>query len=401
MGVKKIGATRREFFRQGAVAAGVAPAVLGSGGTAFGQLGKSDIQVGVIGTGGRGRAQLRAIVQVPNVRVAAICDINPASTEEALAIVGEHQPKTYTFHPDLLDQKDLDAIFVETPPHLHREQVVDALKTGHHCSAAKPLALTVNELKDIQQAVKSSKKILHVDQQLRYRPQYVEAMRRIHSGEIGKVGFVRAQRYGTWGGKIRVGEYQARKAWLYRVEQSGDTIVENQIHNIDIINWIMNDHPIRATGMGGQNMIEWEGNELLDNYGLTFEYPGNRYAIFSKISYAVSDLGGTFCHAYAEKAGADVSYNDGVTFYWREQGKAPTVINTAGVDGGLMNLRSVEAFFTAVREGKQPTANVDVGVDAALTSLLGRKAIYEKRVVEWDELLKEGAPPLPPLARFV
>jgi predicted dehydrogenase len=400
MGSRKGGATRREFFKQGAVAAGVAPAVLSST-SSFGQLGKSDIQVGVIGTGGRGRSELRAIVQMPKVRVAAICDINPAAIEEAMEIVGEHQPKTYTYHPDLLDHKDLDAIFVETPPHLHREQVVDALRTGHHCSSAKPLALTVNELESIEEAVKTTKKILHVDQQLRYRPQFVEALKRIHGGEIGKVGFIRAQRYGTWGGQRRDGDYQARKQWVNRVEQSGDTIVENQVHNIDVINWIMNDHPIRATGMGGQNMVEWEGNELLDNYGLTFEYPGNRYAIFSKISYAVSELSGTFCHAYAEKAGADVSYNNGVTFYWRKKGKQPTVIDAKGVDGGLMNLRSVEAFFTAIREGKEPTANVEVGKNAALTSLLGRKAIYEKRTIEWDELLKEGAPPLPPVSRLV
>jgi predicted dehydrogenase len=400
MKTKTSGATRREFFKQGAVAAGVAPAVLASG-NSFGQLGKSDIQVGIIGTGGRGRTVLRAVVKVPNVRVAAVCDINPASVEEALEVVGEHQPEKYSYHPDLLDQKGLDAILVETPPHLHREQVVDALKTGHHCSSAKPLALTVNELKDIEAAVRSSKKILHVDQQLRYRPQYVEAIKRIHDGEIGKVGFVRAQRYGTWGGTQRSGEHDARHFWLYRVEQSGDTIVENQIHNIDVINWVMNDHPIRATGMGGQNMIDWEGNELLDNYGLTFEYPDNRYAIFSKISYAVSDLSGTFCHAYAEKAGADVSYNNGVTFYWRERGKKPTVIDSSGVDGGLMNLRSIEAFFEAIKAGKQPAASVEVGRDAALTSLLGRKAIYEKRTVSWDDLLKEGAPPLPPVSRFV
>ncbi|MGW8182076.1 MAG: Gfo/Idh/MocA family protein, partial [bacterium] len=152
MGTTKSGATRREFFKQGAVAAGVAPAVLTSA-NSFGQLGKSDIQVGVIGTGGRGRSELTAISQVPNVRVAAICDINPVSIEKAMEIVGDHQPKTYTFHPDLLDQKGLDAIFVETPPHLHREQVVDALRTGHHCSCAKPLALTVNELESVEEAV--------------------------------------------------------------------------------------------------------------------------------------------------------------------------------------------------------------------------------------------------------
>jgi predicted dehydrogenase len=290
-------------------------------------------------------------------------------------------------------------VLVETPPHLHREHIVDSLRAGLHCSAAKPLALTINELVDIEKAIKNSNKILHVDQQLRYRPQYVEAMARIHKGEIGKVGFVRAQRYGNWGGP-RTGQESPRNIrWLHRVEQSGDTIVENQIHNIDVINWIMNAHPIRATGLGGQNLIEWEGNDLLDNYGLTFEYPDNRFAIFSKISYAVSQLSGTFIHAYAELAGADCSYNGGVTIYWRRRGAEPTVIDAEGrVD---MNHLSMVGFVEAVRSGRQPTANFEVGKDAALTSLLGRKAIYEKRTVEWDELLKQGAPPLPPYSRFV
>ena len=75
------------------------------------------------------------------------------------------------------------------------------------------------------------------------------------------------------------------------------------------------------------------------------------------------------------------------------------MIDVEGVDGGVMNLRSAEAFFAAIKSGKQPSANFEVGRDAALTSLLGRKAIYEKRTVSWEELLKEGAPPLPPLSR--
>ncbi len=398
MGIKKSGATRRDFFRQSAVAAAVAPAVLGLGGETFGQVGKSDLQVGIIGTGGRGRSELTAIAKVPGVRVAAMCDISPAALEEAKQVVAEHKPDTYSFHRDLLQRDDLQAVFVATPPQLHREQVVETLRAGFHCSAAKPLALTVNELNDIEQTVRSTEKILHVDQQLRYRPQYLQAMKRIHAGEIGKVGFIRAQRYSNWSGKIVEGDSQKRKNWLYRIEQSGDTILENQIHNIDVINWIMNAHPIRATGLGGQNMIEWEGNDLLDNYGLTFEYPDNRFAVFSKISYAVSELGGTFIHAYSEKAGADVSYDGPVTFYWRQKGKQPTVIDTQNVD---MNLFSVQAFFEAIRKGRQPFTDVEVGRDAVLTSLLGRKAIYERRTVEWDELLKEGAPPLPPEARFV
>ena len=124
VGIKKSGATRRDFFRQSAVAAAVAPAVLGLGGETFGQVGKSDLQVGIIGTGGRGRSELTAIAKVPGVRVAALCDISPAALEEAKQVVAEHKPDTYSFHRDLLQRDDLQAVFVATPPQLHREQVV-------------------------------------------------------------------------------------------------------------------------------------------------------------------------------------------------------------------------------------------------------------------------------------
>jgi len=371
--------------------AGVAPAVLGMKGELFGQVGKGDILCGMIGTGGRGRSVLEAIVKVPGVRVAALCEINPKELEKAMAIVGSHQPKTYVYHRDLLDQTDLDAIFVETPPHLHREHAVEALLSGRHCSIAKPLALTVNELNDIYDVAKKTGKIVHVDQQLRYRPQYLEAMERIHRGDIGDVGFVRAQRYDSWNGKKRSGSYRDRKGWLYRIDQSGDTIVENQIHNIDVINWIMNSHPIRATGFGGQNMVVWDENELLDAYGLTFEYPGERYAVFSKISYAVPALTGTFIHAYGSKAGADCSYDGAVTIYWRGEGNPePTVIDTPEPD---MNHLSVTDFFQAIREGRQPKAGVEIGYDAAVTTLMGRRAIYQKKVIEWEDVLAEGVAP--------
>lgn len=383
-------ANRREFFRQSAAVAGAAPMVTRWNQSTFG---RSEIRCAMIGTGGRGRSVLQAVKKVSGVRVAALCDISSESLDKALEIVGDHQPKTYTFHQDLLSAGDIDAVLVETPPHLHREHVVETLRAGYHCSAAKPLALTVNELDEIRAVAGTSRGILHVDQQLRYRPQYTEGIARIHKGEIGYIGFVRAQRYSNWDGQPRDYSTLSPKNWLYRIEQSGDTIVENQIHNIDIINWIMDSHPIRATGLGGQNMIKGPGNELMDNYGLTFEYPDDRYAIFSKISYAMPDeFTGTFIHAYGEKAAADVSYAGAVRFVWRGKTK-PTVIDASGeVD---MNYLSILDFFQAIRDGRQPFADVEIGRDAALTTLLGRKAVYEKRTITWDELLEEGAPPRP------
>ena len=115
MAAKKQRATRREFFAHGVAAAGVAPAVLGLSSESFAQVNKSDILVGMIGTGRRGQSVLRAVSKVSGVRVAAVCDINSKAIDQALAIVGDHQPKRYSYHQELLGFKDLDAVFVRSP----------------------------------------------------------------------------------------------------------------------------------------------------------------------------------------------------------------------------------------------------------------------------------------------
>ena len=144
-------------------------------------------------------------------------------------------------------------------------------------------------------------------------------------------------------------------------------------------------------------MLSRPDNELLDNYGVTFEYSDNRYAVFSKISYAVSGLGGTFIHAYAEKAGADVGYSDDVKFIWRGRDASQATSIKAGkaFDHGDQNLFSIQDFFEGIRSGKQPFADVNIGRTAALTTLLARKAVYEKRTVTWEDLLVEGCAPRP------
>ncbi|MDA2928704.1 Gfo/Idh/MocA family oxidoreductase [Acidobacteria bacterium AH-259-O06] len=382
---------RRDFIRQSAAIAGAAPAMIGLGGTSFGQSGNSDILCGMIGTGNRGRTILERIIKLQGVRVAALCDIQPEALDKGRSIVAGHKPQTYWYYRDLLEQQDLDAVFVVTPPYLHKPMVIDVLQSGRHCYAEKPIALTVNEIEEVGKEAKKAKGILQVGQQLRYRPQYRKAMEMIHRGEIGEVGFVRAQRYANWNGKPREGKMR----WLYSIEESGDQIVEQSVHELDVLNWVMNDHPVRIAGLGGQNMLfEPKGNQIMDHYGLTLEYPGNRHAIFSMLKYAVREMGGTFIHAYGSKAVFDVSYRGPAKIVWREgQGTSePTTLDVEDVD---MTLESVSDFFRCIRENEQPFCNIEVASSAALTALLGRKAMYERRVVTWRELLKEGAPVRP------
>ncbi|MFC1544788.1 Gfo/Idh/MocA family protein [Gemmatimonadota bacterium] len=381
---------RRNFIRNSAVSLS-APAVMGLAGT-LGAVGEQEVRAGIIGTGNRGRALLGHALKSPGVKIVALCDIDPDASAQAAKLASAHKPKTFSFYKNLLDQKDLDAVFVATPPYLHKQMIVDVMDGGRSCYAEKPLALTVEEIEAAVDAAKRAKGVLQVGQQLRYHAGFHKLMPRLHNGLLGKIGFLRGQRYADWDGPGSRGPMY----WLWSIEQSGDQIVEQSVHELDLINWIMNDHPIRAAGLGGQNIIhEPAGASVLDSYGLTFEFPGGRQSVFSMIKYAPysNNMGGRIINAYGEKGSVDVQLSGPSTVVWRGQ-DAPEAekFEEPGVDFGQ---GAVDDFFRCVRSGEKPFCDAETGRIAALTALLGRKAIYEQRVVTWDDLLKEGAPVKP------
>ena len=381
---------RRKFIRYSAVSIS-APAVLGLAGT-LGAASGDEVRAGFIGTGNRGRTLLNHALKSPGVKIAALCDIDPAARAQAAETASAHKPKTYSYYKNLLEQKDLDAVFVATPPYLHKHMIVDVMDSGRSCYAEKPLALTVEEIEAVVEAANRAKGVLQVGQQLRYHRGFHKLMPRIHGGLLGKIGFLRGQRYADWDGP---GSRGAMK-WLWSIEQSGDQIVEQSVHELDLINWVMNDHPLRAAGLGGQNIIhEPAGANVLDSYGLTFDFPGGRQTIFSMIKYApyTNNMGGRIINAYGEKGSVDVQLSGPSTIVWRgENAPDPEKCEEPDVNFGQ---EAVDDFFRCVRTGEKPFCDVATGRIAALTALLGRKAIYEQRVVSWDDLLREGAPVKP------
>jgi myo-inositol 2-dehydrogenase / D-chiro-inositol 1-dehydrogenase len=381
---------RRTFIRNSTVSL-TAPAIIGLAGT-LGAAESNGIKAGFIGTGGRGQALLGHALKSPGVNIVAICDIDPDSRARAAEMASAHKPATFSYYKKLLELKELDAVFVATPPYLHKHMIVDVMDSGRSCYAEKPLALTVEEIDAVVEAAGRARGVLQVGQQIRYHAGLHKLIGKLHDGLIGKIGWVRGQRYADWDGP---GSRGAMK-WLWSIEQSGDQIVEQSVHELDLINWIMNDHPIRAAGLGGQNIIhEPSGASVLDSYGLTFDFPGGRQGVFSMIKYApyTNSMGGRIINAYGEKGSVDVQLSGPSTVVWRgENAPEPTKYEEAGIDFGQ---RAVDDFFRCARTGEKPFCDAETGRTAALTALLGRKAIYEQRVVTWDELLREGAPVKP------
>ena len=317
--------SRREFVKTGSVAAVGVPVAVSLTGRAFGNQGTNEIRCAVVGTGGRGReAHIKSILKVQGARVVANCDPSPKALEAALAMFPGEKPTTYTHHRELLDRESLDAVFIASPPVPHREP-------------------------------------------------------------IGRIGFVRAQRMSNWYGP---GTEEPAMRWLWSVEESGDQLVEQSIHNLDQVNWILDSHPVKCTGLGGQNMVyEPKGRDTSDHFTVVYEYPGRRIVTFTMIKYATPELGGSFTHFYGEKGACDLS---GHRFVGRERDARPRIVDVPEDEDATQ--LAIDDFFRCIREGAQPLCGIEMGKTALLTTLLGRKAFFEERVVAWEDLLREDAP---------
>ena len=285
--VKKQKLTRRELLKGSAVAAG-SLALTGVGIPLAEARGSETIRLGVIGCGGRGSEAARDCVKSsPGVRVVALAD---AFGDRLNGLKNEFKvPDNRCFiglnaYKKLLALDDVNLVILATPPGFRPVQFAAAIKAGKNVFMEKPVAVCPAGIKMVIEASKlAAEKNLAVvaGTQRRHQAAYVETMKRIHDGAIGDI--VSAQCYwnmgALWVNKRRPGQadvdWQLRN-WLYFTWLSGDHIVEQHVHNIDVINWAFNAYPEQVHGVGGR---QWrtgpEYGNIFDHFGVEFFYPGD------------------------------------------------------------------------------------------------------------------------------
>lgn len=378
--------SRRQFLVH---SAGIAGASLGLGvGLPAGadSLGP-EIRVGFIGVGDRGRHLLGAALcaaeaaSAGKIRVAAVCDSSPKNLKRACEIAsggGSPRPRGFTNYRALLDEKDIDAVFIATPVHLHAAQAVTALHAGKHVYCEKPLAGEVEPCREVLAAARAaaaSGRIFQVGLQRRYHPRYRSSIRFVQGGEAGRVLFVRAQWHAT-------GNLPKDKPWLFRREKSGDIVGEQASHQFDVFNWLFGAPPVRACGLGGVNRYPDEppGRDTMDHYGAVLEYPGGAKVHLSHLSFAIPErrFSGIYELVFAERMGIDLSN----ALAWNERGETRQLTEANGNDTRL----AVEGFFRSIRTGNPPEASAEAGYLASLAAILCRRAIETGRTVEWREI---------------
>ncbi|MFB3829805.1 MAG: Gfo/Idh/MocA family protein [Bryobacteraceae bacterium] len=364
--------SRRDFF----AAAGLGITIVKPE-AVRGSQANSALSVGLIGCGRRGTAISGIFAKNEFAKIAAICDIY----EDQLSAAAQKFSGARQFKDmHALLASDVDAVYIATPPYLHPEHFEAAVKARKHIFMEKPAGVDPAGCRRVIAAAKKAdpKKRISVDYQQRYGKDYRKVYDVVKSGELGGIKMIRAAWLGG-GLPVRKGHPSAEEPmrnWLFYREKSGDIIVEQDCHNIDVVNWFMGTHPMKACGYGGRAVRKDIGN-IMDNLAATFTFADGTVFSYSanQFSQGFRDISETFI---CEKGSANVG-RQGYTI-WRE-GKAPET----GATKYDITADAVNEFIEGARTGKLENAAF-TAAESTLTAIMAREAIYSGREWTWKNV---------------
>jgi len=243
---------------------------------------ENQVRLGYIGVGHRGSSLMRSSLQVPGCVPVAIADVRPAQRKQyakgAVNEGGFARPKDYGDYRRILDDKDIEAVIIATPHHLHGSMALDALEAGKHVYCEKAMAFTIGENQDIYDLVgrlndPDPKRVFQVGHQRRYSPLYQKVAQMVQEDEIGDVAALRAQWNQNQVEKRSDPDPTLDKLinWRLYSEFSAGLTTEFASHQVDVVNWMLGTHPDSVCGYGG---VDWyqDGRDTDDNIHLIFNY---------------------------------------------------------------------------------------------------------------------------------
>jgi predicted dehydrogenase len=382
---------RREFLQAAAGAAATAGLAVVAPQAVRGFEANSKIQLGVIGCGGRGTWIAGLFAADGRYQVAALADYfkdRVTAAGEKLGVPADRRFIGLDGYKQLL-QGQVDAVAVETPPCFHPEQAVAAIQAGKHTYIAKPIAVDVPGALAIPAAAAKVKDRLSVlvDFQTRANEFYLGAFEKIKEGLIGKPVCGQAYYYaGRLGVQAKPGSETARlRNWVFDIALSGDIIVEQNIHALDVACWFLQGHPVKAAGTGGRK-ARTDVGDCWDHFVVTYWYPDDVLLDFSsgQFTQGYADI---CCRIYGNLGTVDSHYGGLVNIRAKTGGYRGGQTTGIYQDGAVANIqRFAESILAA-----KPIQNIQESAESTLTAILGRTAAYEGRTVTWDEMIKANA----------
>lgn len=358
------------------------------------------IKIALIGCGGRGTgAAINALSTKANVKLVALADPFRNRLDNCLRAVTSRfkdrvdVPEERKFIDLDCYQKalecDVDMVLLCGPPGFRPTQFEAAVKAGKHVFMEKPVAVDGPGIRRILAANVEAKKkglAVAVGHHLRHEVKHKEVIKRIHDGAIGDVKFMRVyfNSSGVWVRPRQSDQtemqYQVNN-WYYFNWLSGDHIVEQHVHDLDVANWIANDqHPVKATGMGGRQVrIGKDYGDIFDHHAVEFEY-ADGCRLLSYCRHMPGCWGSFSEHAHGTGGRVEIEGHGRAVLY--VNGQEPQRWDR-GPDGHQLEM---DNLFAALAAG-QPYNEADRGAVASLTAILGRMATYSGQTVTWDQAM--------------
>jgi myo-inositol 2-dehydrogenase/D-chiro-inositol 1-dehydrogenase len=369
-------ANRRNFMRS--TTAGAAGILILNSSSARGSQASSALTLGIIGCGGRGMYVSGIFAKNEFLKVTAICDIY----DDRIKAAQERYSgaKAFKNYQDLL-ASDVDAVLIATPAYLHPEHFEAAVKARKHIFLEKPAAVDAKGCHRVLKAARMADptKRISVDFQQRYGKDYRHAYNVVKSGELGAIKMIRAAWIGG-GPAIKTGHPQEQEKirnWFFYRELSGDILIEQDCHNIDVVNWFVGTHPVKVTGYGSRQIRMY--GDIYDNLACTFQFEDGRIFSYSANQFRTpgfSDVSETFM---CEKGAVNVSRR-GYTI-WREGQKEPEVKQT---DYDI-TIDAVNEFIEGARTGKIENAAFHAA-ESTLTAVMALEACVKGKEMTWKDV---------------
>jgi len=247
------------------------------------------VRLGIIGVGDRGSALLQNIqaFALPlNVEIAAICDNYEPNYQRALELTAG-KAAGYRDYRRLLERTDLDGVVVATPLHVHAPVTLDALQAGQQVFCEKSMARTLDDSKAMYDLHRRTGRILQVGHQRLFSPIYLDAMKKIRSGELGQITHIRGywHRNSDWRRPVPAGrpDLERKINWRLYTEYSAGLFTELMSHQLQVASWIKGMQPVSVVANGG--LIYWKGKrEVYDHVAALFTYPDDAQFIYDSIN---------------------------------------------------------------------------------------------------------------------
>ena len=385
--------TRRDFIKHTSLAAATAAAAVSFPHVLRAQA-RPTLNAVIIGIGGRGGGAGGDFLEAAKIagveaRIVAVADLFPEQARRGNEHFGVPMEKCFSgfdAYIKALEQPGVNYAILAAPPGFRPTHFKACIERGVHVFMEKPVAVDGPGCRLMYAAgEEAARKGLKVaaGTQRRHDAAYIETIKRIWDGVIGDVTALRA--YWVNGGPIwhrgDHGETDIERQirnWYHYIWLCGDHIVEQHVHNIDVCNWIMKDHPVRAWGMGARQQLGDKSGEIWDNFAVEFEY-GNGVRMhsycgqikrsWSSVSEAVAGTKGT-----ANPAGSIQVHGERRVRIRPENARNPYVQEHVDLIQAIVN-------DTELNETKNVT-------DSTLTAIMGREAAYSGGLVQWDDILK-------------